>query len=317
MDAARAAVRVAGVAHVRLVYRRDVRNMPADAEELQLAKADGVEFCELLAPVAFENQELRCEVMRLGEPDAGGRRSPEATGAFVTLTCTALVAAVGEGVETDIFARNGLALTERGRVRTDANCRTNRENIFVIGDARRGPATVVEGIADARAAADAIIGAHIYTIPDILCDDCAHKKQGVLRDFGCPCGREESTRCLNCGTVCECCVQVCPNRANLSIPVGEGQQIVHIDKLCNECGNCLVFCPYDSAPYKEKWTLFSTEDELDDSENQGFFHKGERKFKVRFCGELREIELGKDAFHPTLTALMETILREHGYLLRA
>lgn len=316
MDAARAAKRVAAVERVRIVYRRDVRNMPADEEELQLAQEAGVEFCELLAPIALENGTLRCERMRLGEADAGGRRSPMPTGEYVSLPCSTLVAAVGEQVETEIFEQNDIALSARGRVVTDDNCRTKRENVFAIGDARRGPATVVEGIADARAAADAILGVYEYAIPDILCEDCARKKQGILCD--CQSASSEDARCLNCGTVCECCAQVCPNRANLSIFVPHhGQQIVHVDKMCNECGNCLVFCPYDSAPYKEKWTLFSTEAEFADSENQGFLPIGARRFKLRYLGEVKEIELGKDHFNSTLESLMETILTEYAYLLRA
>lgn len=78
MDAARAAVRVPGVRRVRLVYRRTKRYMPADEEELALAIEDGVEFCELLAPVGVRDGVLTCGRMELGAPDASGRRSPVA-----------------------------------------------------------------------------------------------------------------------------------------------------------------------------------------------------------------------------------------------
>ena len=62
-----------------------------------------------------------------------------------------------------------------------------------------------------------------------------------------------------CETVCENCVDVCPNRANIAVRVPglDQEQIVHVDKMCNECGNCAVFCPYASAPYKDKFTLFA------------------------------------------------------------
>ena len=79
MDAARAARRIPGVEHVRLVYRRTRRYMPADEEELALALADGVEFLELLSPVGVKDGVLTCRVMELGAPDASGRRSPVAT----------------------------------------------------------------------------------------------------------------------------------------------------------------------------------------------------------------------------------------------
>ena len=70
MDVARAAKRVPGVEHVRLVYRRTRRYMPADEEELVMALEDGVEFMELLSPGDLANGTLTCEVMRLGAPDA-------------------------------------------------------------------------------------------------------------------------------------------------------------------------------------------------------------------------------------------------------
>ena len=73
MDAARVAKR-GGAASVTLVYRRTRRFMPADAQELELAMQDGVEFLELAAPVKQENGVLTCEKMRLGEPDASAVR---------------------------------------------------------------------------------------------------------------------------------------------------------------------------------------------------------------------------------------------------
>ena len=85
MDAARVAKRLAGVKNVRLVYRRTKKQMPADEEELDFALADGVEFCELLAPKALNGAVLTCDVMELGEPDASGRRSPVTTGETVEL----------------------------------------------------------------------------------------------------------------------------------------------------------------------------------------------------------------------------------------
>ena len=91
MDAARVAKRLAGVKNVRLVYRRTKKQMPADEEELDLALADGVEFCELLAPKALNGAVLTCDVMELGEPDASGRRSPVATGETVELSATTVI----------------------------------------------------------------------------------------------------------------------------------------------------------------------------------------------------------------------------------
>ena len=316
MDAARAAKREKGVKRVRLVYRRTARYMPADEEELELAKEDGVEFCELLAPVAFENGALLCNVMRLGEPDASGRRSPFETGETVQLPCSTLIAAVGEKIEADLFAENGVALTERGKVVTDANLMTSRPNVYVVGDCNRGPATVVEGIADARKVADAIVGAYAYEIPNAArsSEAACFEKHGILQDY--EQAEKEHNRCLNCGTVCECCVQVCPNRANVAIRVpGKAMpQILHVDRMCNECGNCLVFCPYDSKPYKEKFTLFATEAEFDGSENRGFLPLSGRTVKLRL-DDVQTVDLDRDAIDPDAKALMETVLRDYHYLI--
>ena len=316
MDAARAAKRTKGVKRVCLVYRRTARYMPADEEELELAKEDGVEFRELLAPVAFENGTLLCKVMKLGEPDASGRRSPVETGETVELPCDTLIAAVGERIETQPFTDNGIELEERGSVKTGADLETSRAHVYVIGDCRRGPATVVEGIADARKVADAIVGAYAYQIPESAktSEEACFNKQGILRDY--EQAEKESGRCLNCGTVCECCVQVCPNRANVSIrvPGKRMPEILHVDRMCNECGNCLVFCPYDSRPYKDKFTLFRTEAEFDGSENKGFFPISDRIVKLRLDG-VQTVDLDRDAIDPDAKALMETVLRDYHYLI--
>ncbi len=316
MDAARAAKRAKGVKNVRLVYRRTAKQMPADEEELELAKEDGVIFCELLAPVALENGTLLCNVMRLGEPDASGRRSPVETGEQAKLPCDTLIAAVGEKVETAIFTENGVALDARGRVQTDANLQTSREHVYVIGDASRGPATVVEGIRDARTVADAIVGTYAYAIPEAAqtTEEACFMKQGILKDY--EQAEKERERCLNCGTVCECCVQVCPNRANVAIRVpGKAKpQILHVDRMCNECGNCLVFCPYDSKPYKEKFTLFATEAEFMGSENKGFLPISDRVVKLRLDG-VGTVDLDRDAIDPDAKALIETVLSDYHYLI--
>ena len=72
--------------------------------------------------------------------------------------------------------------------------------------------------------------------------------------------------------VCGNCTDVCPNRANVLIEVPEMEllQILHVDYMCNECGNCRSFCQYAGAPYKDKFTLFATEEDMKDSTNNGF-----------------------------------------------
>ena len=102
----------------------------------------------------------------------------------------------------------------------------------------------------------------------------AAAKKGIL--VHCEDAGKEAERCLECGLVCESCVDVCPNRANVSVkvPGRKTAQVIHVDYMCNECGNCTAFCPYDSSPYKEKFTLFSNEADFSNSENQGFVLAG-------------------------------------------
>ena len=67
-------------------------------------------------------------------------------------------------------------------------------------------------------------------------------------------------------------MDVCPNRANVAIrvPGSAMPAIVHVDYMCNECGNCKSFCPYSSAPYKDKFTLFADEADFENSTNDGY-----------------------------------------------
>ena len=278
MDAARLAKR-SGAESVTLVYRRTRKYMPADEHELALALADGVTFAELAAPVKQADGVLKCEKMVLGEADASGRRSPVGSGEFFTVPCDLVISAVGEQVDDALMAANGIELDKKGR----PAFQTNVDGVYAAGDAKRGPATVVEGIADAAAFAEAVIGKpYTYDIPEqaYVTKADAEAKKGILKMSACICC--EGDRCLQCATVCENCVDSCPNRANVAIRMADGShQIVHVDKMCNECGNCTQFCPYASEPCHDKFTLFQTEKDMNESENKGVLFLGGDKIRVR------------------------------------
>lgn len=121
--------------------------------------------------------------------------------------------------------------------------------------------------------------------------------------------------------VCGNCADVCPNRANVLIEVPELEllQILHVDYMCNECGNCRSFCQYAGAPYKDKFTLFATEEDMEDSTNNGFtvldaetkevlVRIGDRQEKVKADqpSEMLSEDLGK---------LMCTVIDDYTYLL--
>ena len=314
MDAARAALR-AGAKSSTLVYRRTKKYMPADAEELEMAIADGVEFLELVAPVEQKDGKLICEKMKLGDPDDKGRRKPVPTGEMVEIPCDTVVSAVGEKVESEVFTRNGITVDEKGI----PAFKTNLEGVYAGGDAMRGPATVVEGIADAQYFANAVIGeAHKFAIPAkaVATREEAVAKKGVL----CESAKCEGDRCLTCNVVCQVCADVCPNRANVVIELPDGrQQILHVDRMCNECGNCAVFCPYDSAPYREKFTLFLTREGFDESvNNQGFLPLGGKKVLVRLDSKSKVFEADLDAKNDLpadIEVFIWTVLTKYAYLM--
>lgn len=319
MDVARAAKRIPGVENVRLIYRRTKRYMPADEEELQLAIEDGVEFLELLAPVGAENGKLKCSVMELGAPDASGRRSPVDTGRTEEYPADTIIAAIGETIDTTLYAELGVEMDAKGRPVVDANMMTTEAGVYAVGDSRRGPATVVEAIADSAKAAAAIAGISYdkYAEENVAADEKLYTvKKGVQsRDTS----KTPDDRCLGCPTVCEVCTDVCPNRANVAIHVpGKCKaQIIHVDGMCNECGNCEVFCPYKGGrPYKDKFTLYWSEEDFLDSTNEGFLPLEGTQVKVRLDGKVETIDVaGETDLSADAVAVIRTVLKDYAYLI--
>ncbi len=321
MDAARAAKRLPGVKRVRLIYRRTKRYMPADQEELELAVADGVEFMELLSPIGVENGRLECAVMALGAPDASGRRGVEETGEKIGLPAHTVITAVGERVDGDLYAANGLAMDDRGRAVVDAQTlESSVKGIYVIGDGQTGPKTVVEAIAGAAKAARAITGMDMERYAPDNCRPASYETYRARRGELCAdCESCGDSRCLGCATVCETCVSVCPNRANVSVrvPGMALSQILHVDGMCNECGNCAVFCPYDSRPYRDKFTLFWSREDFENSGNEGFLRLEGKRALVRFAGEVKEYDVSDPdcGLFDGLRRLILAVCEDYGYLL--
>ncbi|MBR4169008.1 MAG: putative selenate reductase subunit YgfK, partial [Lachnospiraceae bacterium] len=182
----------------------------------------------------------------------------------------------------------------------------------------RGPATVVEAIADAKKCAEHILGTKIGADaePNVMAESL-YAKKGVIAE---PCGDAEACdfdRCLSCSVICENCVDVCPNRANVAVNVVgmEKPQVVHIDRLCNECGNCATFCPYEGAPYKEKLTLFETTGDMEESENNGFCYEDRgtgRLITLRLDGTIYHAknasDLIKEGVEASVVRLVEAVL---------
>jgi putative selenate reductase len=292
MDCVRTAARAPGVEEAVLVYRRTEPFMPATQHEVDTVRAEGLRMLQLLAPIAYDGTTLRCEQMALAAVDAGGRRSVTGRNSFVDLPFDTVVGATGATVETGGYTANGLALDERGRVRLDADHQSSVPGVYVVGDGRIGPDTIVRAMSDARTAVRAILAAEGMTadfdVPPPAGarpgngDGAVARRRGLLiAEIN---GGGEGGRCLTCDEVCEMCAEVCPNRANVAVVVpgyADPRQIVHLDGLCNECGNCGTFCPHAGLPYRDKLTVFWTREDFDDSVNSGFLPLPDGGYLVR------------------------------------
>ena len=310
MDSARAALRVPGVESVSVLYRRTIKEMPAEREELEHTLADGVKFVELVNPLSLKDGTLVCQKMQLGEPDASGRRRPlPIDGELIEFPIDTVLTAIGELVEYDLLTANGIAVDEKGNIEIDSYNETNLDNVFIAGDAFRGPASVVEAIADARKSADGILSKEgivqpRITIPQTNFDRKIQNKAVIaktalitprllVQDFD-ENYLAETERCLECNYLCNKCVEVCPNRANIEILVDspllrDQNQILHLDALCNECGNCATFCPYQGAPYQDKFTLYWDEEAFLDSDNEGYLPLPNDSVRIRYQGEVLDL----------------------------
>ncbi len=160
MDSCRTAKRL-GAERVLIVYRRSEAEMPARLEEVKHAKEEGIEFLTLHNPLEYIADEkgavkqVVLQKMQLGEPDASGRRSPEAIpGATEVIDIDMAVVAVGVSpnpiVPTSI---QGLELGRKNTIAVNEKMQTNIPTIFAGGDIVRGGATVILAMGDGRKAA--------------------------------------------------------------------------------------------------------------------------------------------------------------------
>ena len=215
------------------------------------------------------------------------------------------------------------------------------ENVFIGGDALRGPSTVVESIADGKKAAETIIKKENLThssspVKNYFANDQQlfediRRRKGEIANQTYTNINLEAGRCLGCNFICDKCVEVCPNRANVAIMSNSDSfkdqyQIIHLDQLCNECGNCETFCPYQGAPYKEKFTFFKSENDYAHSANDGFFfdeNKDLTTVNVRLGsengtivfdnnGEIVQTTIGN---RNELIQLIKTFRREYSFLI--
>lgn len=159
MDSARTALRL-GSKEVTILYRRSRAEMPASSAAIEGAIEEGVKVIFLVAPSRIARQSdgirLECLRMKLGKPDASGRRRPiPIKGSEFTMDFYTVIAAIGQMPQ--IPEQFGLATGRGNTLQVNPNTlATTRDGVFAGGDAVRGPASVIQAIADGRQAAISI-----------------------------------------------------------------------------------------------------------------------------------------------------------------
>ena len=164
MDCVRTSVRQ-GAKEVTLVYRRDMKDMPASGE-VHEALEEGVTAIfqagptRVITDAAGNVTGVEFIRMQLGEPDASGRRRPEpAPGTEFTIPCDRVLLAIGQGPDLTWIGpgSSGPTATKNRRLAADAvTFETSRRGVFATGDVRIGAATVVQAIAEGRRSAYAV-----------------------------------------------------------------------------------------------------------------------------------------------------------------
>ena len=166
MDAARTGVRL-GAKEMSIIYRRSREEMPASQEEIEGAMAEGIRFHFLVAPAKLlgdngKVHQLEILQMKLGDPDASGRRRPiPVKGSETTISVDMVITAIGQvsdlsPLETDPSVANAPVTRWKTLVADPETLYTGIAGIFTGGDVYRGPDTVVRALADGRRAARAI-----------------------------------------------------------------------------------------------------------------------------------------------------------------
>jgi formate dehydrogenase major subunit len=236
IDAARTALRL-GAKEVSILYRRTRKEMPAWAEEIDAAEAEGIRLEILAAPTKIEKLEgglhVTCIRMELGEPDKSGRRSPvPMKGSEHVRVVDNVIAAIGQGVDATMCP--DLKLTAWGSIDADPHTgRTNHDKVFAGGDCVTGADIAVTAVGAGRRAAIAmdqfLLGlavtgdskrynhtmGELEQIPPVVVEKFEKKERSpmphlpmdqrtttfaeVETGFAADAVREEAQRCLECG----------------------------------------------------------------------------------------------------------------------
>ncbi len=160
LDCARTALRLTQ-GNVTIVYRRTETEMPVDPILIEEGKEEGLQLRLLMAPKAYNGSDGRLKsatmtVMKLGEVDSSGRRSPVPTGELVELKCDSVIVAIGRGPNSFVQKGAGLKVGSKNAIAIDDHCQTSMPGVFAAGDVVTGESLVVKAMAGGREAAQRV-----------------------------------------------------------------------------------------------------------------------------------------------------------------
>jgi len=170
MDCARTSLRLGAKKSV-ILYRRSDAELPARREEVHHAQQEGVHFELLAAPLKFIGDEagnvkqVQAIRMKLGEPDASGRRRPiKIEGSEFIIDAQTVLIAIGQSPNPLVpMTTPDLKTTKEGTIAVDPEGRTSKKGVFAGGDIASGAATVILAMGDGKRAAKAM---HKYLMED-------------------------------------------------------------------------------------------------------------------------------------------------------
>jgi 2-oxoacid:acceptor oxidoreductase delta subunit (pyruvate/2-ketoisovalerate family) len=279
IDAARTAKRL-GAKKVAILYRRSREEMPALPHEIAEAERDGIEFYFLVAPkqIIGENGKVKaveCLRMRLGEPDASGRRRPTPISfSEHQYEVDTVIPALGQVAEASCIPEELLDKEARApSIQVDpVTLETKTPGVFAGGDITTGPASIIEAVGAGKRAAVSI---NLYLTGQDLREEREEnieettwvKNWGHIRKkerrYEPPLEKPrlsfeeakeylekieqkamfEAFRCLGCGPCAECL-------GNLELC--EADKAVVDEDLCIGCNVCAVVCPFGAIKKNEK-----------------------------------------------------------------
>jgi len=277
IDAARTAKRL-GAREVMILYRRTRNEMPALPHEIEAAEGEEIKFHFLVAPkrIIGENGKVKaigCIRMRLGEPDASGRRRPMPISfSEHQYEVDSIIPAIGQISERSCIPTELLdEKSRRGLIPVDPITMEARiPGVFAGGDIVTGPASIIQAVGAGKQAAVSI---HRYlTGQDLKAGREEVEETTWVKDweslgkksrrYEAPIQKPrlsfeevesfleetkrkamfEAFRCLGCGPCSECLA---------GVDLCEGDKAVVDESRCTGCNTCAIVCPFGAIEKNE------------------------------------------------------------------